>query len=523
MADNIVINSALRNTLTSIRQSQRSLDQTSINIASGKRVNSPLDQPQNFFTSKALLQNTSILNKRLDKMGLGLRTVQEALTGLETLENILNLAELKALEAQDALEKTDSALPNTILDDAPVGYFRLGDADGATATNLGTLGAGGDGIYTNGVTQGEEILFFGAGGLPARFDGVNQFVAVPNDDSINTSGPFPERTVELIFNADSVSGRQVLWEEGGTVNSLNIYIDNGLLRVNGRTTNAGGYGPLDISVPIQADVSYHVAFTQDGPNGQFTGYLNGEEFGSEAIGSFIGNHPNQNGIGAVNNNVYFHDDGPGNAPGRADGTFAFNGQISDLAIYNSIIDAEGMRERYEATSLPLSEEFRVEVQGFLTQIENLTEDTNFRGLNLLNDEDLVVHFNEDRNSKLKVQGQDFSLAGLDLTTVNFQKPSQVADAIASIRGAIAKIRDYSTTLVNDINIIQIRQDFTRNIINTQESGASDLTIADQNEEGANLLAAQTRQELGFVALSLAGQSQQSILEIFGSGSNLFNT
>lgn len=523
MTDNIVINSALRNTLTSIRQSQRSVDRTSTNLASGLRVNTATDDPQNFFASKALFQNSSILNKRLDHMGLGLRTVQEALTGLETIENILDLAEIKALEAQDELEKTDSALPNTILEDAPVAYFRLGDADGPTAFNLGTLGAGGDGVYTNGVTQGEEILFFGAGGLPARFDGINQFVAVPNDDSINTSGPFPERTVELIFNADSVSGRQVLWEEGGTVNSLNIYIDNGLLRVNGRTTNAGGYGPLDISVPIEAGVSYHVAFTQDGPNGQFTGYLNGEEFGSEAIGSFIGNHPNQNGIGAVNNNVYFHDDGPGNAPGRADGTFAFNGQISDLAIYNSIIDAEGMRARYEATSLPLSEQFRLEVQEFLVQIEDVVEDSNFRGLNLLNKEDLIVDFNEERSSQLRVDGQDFSLAGLELTEVNFQKPSQVRDAIANIRKAISKIRDFGTTLVNDVNIIEIRQEFTRNLINTQKAGATDLTIADQNEEGANLLAGQIRQELGFVALSLAGQSQTSILEIFGTGSDLFRT
>ena len=522
MTNNIVINSALRNTLTSIQRSERSLDTTSNNLATGLKVNRAIDQPSNFFASQGLFHTANKYNKLLDKMSLGLRTIQEASTGIEALEKVLNLAELKALEAKEALEKTDSALPNAILDDAPVGYFRLNDADGATAFNLGTLGAGGDGVYTNGVSQGDEILFYGAGGLPARFNGINQFIAVPNDDSINTNGPFPERTVELIFNADSVSGRQVLWEEGGTVNSLNIYIDNGLLRVNGRTTNAGGYGPLDISVPIEAGVSYHVAFTQDAPNGQFTGYLNGEEFGSAAIGALIGNHPNQNGIGAVNNNVYFHDDGPGNAPARADGTFAFNGQISDVAIYNTIIDLEGMRERYEATSLPLSESFRVEVQDFLNQIQDIVEDTSFRGINLLANEDLVVHFNESRSSKLKVDGQNFTIESLGLDNVNFQKPSQVAKAISSIRKAIAQVREYGTTLATDLSIINIRQDFTRNFIANQKAGATDLTIADQNEEGANLLSSQIRQELSYVALALAGQSQASILEIFGSNSALFD-
>lgn len=523
MSNDIVLNSALRSTLTSLKRSQETFDQTSNRLATGRRVNNPLDGPSNFFNAFSLNNRATNYNRLLDKMALGVRTVQEAITGTETIENLLRLAELKALEAEEALSATSSALPNLILSDSPVGYFRLNDADTTTALNLGTLGAGGDGVYTNGVTQSDEILFFGAGGLAANFDGVNQFVAIPNDDSINTNGPFPERTVELIFNADSTGGRQVLWEEGGTVNSLNIYIDNGLLRVNGRTTFMGGYGPLDISVPIEAGVTYHVAFTQDAPNGRFTGYLNGQEFGSAAIGSMIGNHPNFNGIGAVHNNVYFHDDGPGNAPGRADGTFAFNGLVSDVAIYNSIISADGMAARYEATSLPLAEEFRLEVNEFLRQIADILDDAHIRGINLLKDDDLIVDFNDQNTSKLKVDAADFSLENLDIDNLNFQNPTQVEQAIVNIRNALQEVRDYGTTLATDFAIIGIRQEFTENLINTHESGAEDLTIADQNEEGANQLANATRLELGTAALSLAGQSQASILEIFGTGSDLFRT
>lgn len=514
MVDRIVLGATVKSTLTSIQRTRESADQTSLRLATGKRVNSALDQPQNFFQASYLQNTASDYTRLLDNMALGVRTIQGAMAGVETIENILRLAEIKATDAKDALEKTTSALPNAILANSPVGYFRLNDADGTTAFNLGTLGAGGDGVYTNGVTQGDEILFYGAGGLPAKFDGNNQFIAVPNDDSINTGGPFPERTVELIFNADTTSGRQVLWEEGGATNSLNIYIDNGLLRVNGRTTSNGGYGPLDISIPIESGVSYHVAFTQDGPNGRFTGYLNGEAFGSAAIGGFIGNHPNQNGIGAVNQNVYFHDDGPGNAPARPDGTFAFQGQISDVAIYNSILTQDELSLRYEATSLPISEAFRLDTLKFLEQIDGLVEDTKFRGINLLNKEELVVDFNRDNKNKLKVQGQAFSVESLGLDEVNYQKPSQVEDAIRNIRNAIEKVRKFGTSLSNDLNLIQIRQDFTQNTINTSKAGADDLTIADMNKEGADLLATQTRVALGTTSLSLASQIRANILDLF---------
>ena len=62
--------------------------------------------------------------------------------------------------------------------------------------------------------------------------------------------------------------------------------------------------------------------------------------------------------------------------------------------------------------------------------------------------------------------------------------------------------------------MEVRQDFTKNLINTLETGAANLTIADTNEEGANLLALQTRQQLSSVALSLASQADQNVLRLF---------
>ena len=63
--------------------------------------------------------------------------------------------------------------------------------------------------------------------------------------------------------------------------------------------------------------------------------------------------------------------------------------------------------------------------------------------------------------------------------------------------------------------MQNRQDFTKNLINLLQIGADSLTLADTNEEGANLLALQTRQQLRTTSLSLASQADQAVLRLFG--------
>ena len=82
------------------------------------------------------------------------------------------------------------------------------------------------------------------------------------------------------------------------------------------------------------------------------------------------------------------------------------------------------------------------------------------------------------------------------------------------REALETVRNFGLTLANDLSVIQTREGFTQNMINTLSEGADKLTVADQNEEGAKLLALQTRQQLGVTSLSLASQSQQAILRLF---------
>ena len=87
-------------------------------------------------------------------------------------------------------------------------------------------------------------------------------------------------------------------------------------------------------------------------------------------------------------------------------------------------------------------------------------------------------------------------------------------AIADLTAALTTLRSESQTLSANLSTVQIRQDFTKATINTLQTGSSDLTLADSNEEGANLLALQTRQQLSTTALSLAAQADQNVLRLF---------
>jgi hypothetical protein len=150
----------------------------------------------------------------------------------------------------------------------------------------------------------------------------------------------------------------------------------------------------------------------------------------------------------------------------------------------------------------------------LEQIDQLVGDSDYRGTNLLNGDSLNTFFNEDRSSSLEVEGANFTTAGLGLSTADFSRSVSVTQSINELRTATESIRNYGSTLANNLAVIQTREEFTSDLINELEAGADKLTVADSNEEGAKLLALQTRQQLGVTALSLASQSQQSVLRLF---------
>ena len=153
----------------------------------------------------------------------------------------------------------------------------------------------------------------------------------------------------------------------------------------------------------------------------------------------------------------------------------------------------------------------------LEQINQLANDSSYKGVNLLRKDDLRVIFNEDRSSYIDVKGTDASSAGLGLTAVDkadWSTNGGVDDTITAIEDAINILRDMASEFGNNYSIVQTRQDFTENLINVLEEGSDNLILADMNEESANMLALQTRQQLGINSLSLASQAAQSVLQLF---------
>ena len=151
----------------------------------------------------------------------------------------------------------------------------------------------------------------------------------------------------------------------------------------------------------------------------------------------------------------------------------------------------------------------------LTQIDQLASDASYKGVNLLKNDDLKVVFNEDRSSYLEVKGDNATSAGLGLTQIDDWSTNTLVDnTITAVEGAITKLRNMASEFGNNYSIIQTREDFTENLTNVLTEGADNLTLADMNEESANMLALQTRQQLGVNALSLASQSAQSVLKLF---------
>ena len=115
---------------------------------------------------------------------------------------------------------------------------------------------------------------------------------------------------------------------------------------------------------------------------------------------------------------------------------------------------------------------------------------------------------------------DGSLVATEYTTTDgsFNEVSIDKDAISKsiteVEDAVSKLRNMASVFGNNYSIVENREEFTENLINVLEEGADKLTLADMNEESANMLALQTRQQLAINSLSLASQAAQSVLSLF---------
>lgn len=152
----------------------------------------------------------------------------------------------------------------------------------------------------------------------------------------------------------------------------------------------------------------------------------------------------------------------------------------------------------------------------MKQIDNLAKDSGYKGINLLQMNTLTVIFNEDRSSQIEVKGVDASSTGLKLSNPVDSWPTDedINKSITEAENAISELRIMASDYGNYYSIVQNRQSFTKSLVNVLTEGADNLTLADMNEESANMLALQTRQQLAINSLSLASQAAQGVLQLF---------
>jgi flagellin len=181
--------------------------------------------------------------------------------------------------------------------------------------------------------------------------------------------------------------------------------------------------------------------------------------------------------------------------------------LTDVDGYQVFSDRKALGEQYNE---------------LMNQIDSIANSSGYKGTNLLMNEDLNVMF---EGSALNVKGFSATASDLGLSTKvssdtsgtgwGWSVNSEINADLGKLDVATSTLRSESSKLANNLSIINIQNDFTTNLVNTLTEGANNLTLADMNEEGANMLMLQTRQALGTTSLSLASQAAQSVLRLFG--------
>ncbi len=157
----------------------------------------------------------------------------------------------------------------------------------------------------------------------------------------------------------------------------------------------------------------------------------------------------------------------------------------------------------------------------IDQLDKFSDDASYNGVNLLRGDKLKITFNETSTSEIDIQTKDgnaINSANLgvrtSMTPADLDSDTAIENFIVDVKAALRSVRSQASAFGSNLSVVQNRQEFTKHMINTLETGASNLTLADTNEEAANLLALQTRQQLSSTALSLASQADQNVLRLF---------
>jgi flagellin len=402
----IVLTAAVRQNLLSLQGTADLLATTQGRLSTGKKVNSALDSPTNFFTAQGLDNRASDINNLLDSIGNGVQVLQAANTGLTSLQKLVDTAK---------------SIANQVLQ-APTGYTTKASVTTTAPTGAGPLG----------------------------------IVGTASDLTVGGTNSLKDET--FIFQLPTGSPITITLGIGGTkVNSIDAL--NAALSSNG----------VGLTASFKSDGSINLTSTNDSASQSLT-------IGTTAA-------PNNIAIAGTDVAILVGTGTP--TPDAASQTTRAN----LVAQYNNII----------------------------TQITTTSQDSSFNGINLLGGDNLKLTFDETGKSTLSLTGVTYDAAGLGLgklvSGTDFLDSFSANSALAVLNSASTTLRTEASALGSNLTVVQSRQDFNKNLIQVLQTGSSNLTLADTNEEAANSQALSTRQSIATSALSLANQAQQSVLQL----------
>lgn len=473
MAD-ISLTASMRSNLLSLQNTQSLMDMTQERLSTGKKVNSAIDNPSSYYTAQSLNNRASDLSALLDSMGQGIQTIKAADEALTTITSFAEQAKAIANSARDVSGNFDKyAITSNEISEGITGDFVL-DARKDLSTFSLKLGTA---DKTNGA---KFTVYYGNG-----------------------------ESKEITLDATTVTA-------GDTLADITSYVVNQLQGL-GLNAEADATGEVKVSSTDGSAVSW--------VNGTGSAKLADETSAAKKVSlTKDGNGANSATIaGAIK------DAGVTGLTAAADGKY-FSVQAKDLqfrifAADDSLankealekLGIEGSRKAGDASE-PTTERtsYAKQFNDILDQIDALANDAGYKGINLLQENNLKVIFNETRSSMIEIKGVDASAKGLGISQAqnDWQKDSNIEAAISSIENAISKLRTIASDFGNNYSVVQSREEFTDNLINVLTEGADKLILADMNEESANMLALQTRQQLAINSLSLASQAAQSVLKLF---------
>lgn len=498
MASNITLSASVRQNLLSLQNTAALMSTTQNRLATGKKVNSALDNPGNFFTSQSLNNRASDLNSLLDSIGQAQQTLKAADQGITSLTKLVESAKSIAKQARQAPQPGAAGYSAIALSANPVDET-LGTVTGSgLGATLGAPNAGnlvittGGTDYTVALTGAEDITAIvnavnavvGSGGanlVQASDDGSGQLqldaVTADVDFSINASSTDLTSAALGLTEATNRNSTSLLDNIGSSGTTLTIAVNGGS---NQQITFGTGGGQISTLAELNTAIGTLTGVTGSASNSAFA--LN------------VASSTSQNSISI---------------------TSSAAGLTTALGISGITGTTQGTA--YTSTPDSTRTSLQSDYNNILTQIDSLAKDASYNGVNLLNGDDLKVVFNETGTSSQTISGVTFDSSGLGLSSITgtgFQSDTTIDSEIAKLDTALANLRTQASKFGSNLTTVQTRQDFTKNMITTLQTGADNLVLADTNEEGANLLALQTRQQLSTTALSLSAQADQAVLRLF---------